>query len=94
MATSNDDAPTSTQETNFKMLRRVVFGVGLAVFSYLLWRHMQPGGQLGNVLDGSVLSNWSGIARALLLTLCVLAGLVFLWFASTSIAETLAKQVR
>ena len=61
--------------------------------SYLLWRHMQPGGQLGNVLDGSVHSKWGGAARALVLTLSVLAGLVFLWFASTSIAQALARQV-
>ena len=93
MVTSNDGALTPSQAANFKVLRRVVFGVGVAIFSYLLWRHMQPGGQLGNVLDGYVLSKWGSAARAFVLALSVLAGLAFLWLASTNIAKALARQV-
>lgn len=94
MTPSKESALTPAQTANFKVLRWVVFSVAVAIFSYLLWRQVPPGGRIGNVLDGSSLSGWSGTGRAVVLALSVLAGLVFLWFASTSIAKTLVRQVK
>jgi hypothetical protein len=94
MTTSEDSAMTPTQAANFKTLRRVVFSVAVVVLSFLLWRGMQPDGQISKALTGSSLSKLDSTGRTSVLTVSVLAGLVFVWFASTNIAKILARQVK
>jgi hypothetical protein len=89
-----EDQLTSAQAENFKVLRRVIFGAALLVFSLLLWRALAEGGQVDSALHGSSLSKLDGVTRACLLTLCVLVGLVFAWLASTNLAKILARQVK
>ncbi len=94
MATSEDGSMTPTQATNFRTLRRVIFGAALVVFAFLLWRSSLQGGELSNVFEGRALSRLSGTARASVLALSVLAGLGFAWLAATNIAKVLARQVK
>jgi len=47
MTTSEDSAVAPAQGANFKILRRVVFGVAVVTSSFLLWHAMQPGGRIG-----------------------------------------------
>jgi hypothetical protein len=91
---SEEDQFTSAQAENFKVLRRVIFGAALLVFSLLLWRALAAGGQINSALHGSSLSKLDGATRACLLTVCVLVGLVFTWLASTNLAKILARQVK
>jgi hypothetical protein len=94
MATRDDSFMTPAQATNFRILRRVIFGVAVIVIAFLLWRSSLPGGEIGNALQGRTLSRMSGTGRALVLALSVLAGLGFAWLASTNLAKILARQVK
>ena len=85
---------TPAQTANFRILRRVIFGVAVAVIAFLLWRSSVPRGEIGNALQGTTLSQLSGTGRALVLALSVLAGLGFAWLASTNLAKILARQVK
>lgn len=94
MTTAEDSPMTAAQAANFRMLRRVIFGVMVVVFAFLLWRAMLPGGQISNMLHGSSLARLDDTGRASALALSVLAGLVFGWFAATNIARILTRRIK
>ena len=93
MTTTEDSSMTPTQAANFRILRRVIFGVAVVILAFLLWRAILPGGQISNMLHGPSLSKLDDTGRAAALALSVLAGLVFAWFASSNIAKILARHV-
>jgi len=94
MTTPEDSPLTPTQAANFRILRRVIFGVTVVVFALLLWRAMSPGGQISNMLHGSSLSKLDDTGRASALALSVLAGLAFAWLAATNLAQILARRIK
>jgi hypothetical protein len=93
MTTLDGSSMTPAQAANFRILRRVIFGVAVVIFAFLLWRAMLPGGQISNMLQGSSLSKLDGSVRPFAVALSVLAGILFAWFASSNIAKVLARQV-